>query len=78
MCEEVVERFRCQEYVPGRAESAQYLRYMMFGRDPFIEERPESPDISPGFSAWDCARVRGSEICRATPKAPGNEVRLSA
>jgi len=77
-CEEVVERFLRQEYVPGMAESALYFRYLMFGRDPFIAERPESPDASPGFSAWDYAKVRCSEICRATPMATGHEVRLSA
>ncbi len=77
-CEEVVERFLRHEYVPGMAESALFFRYMMFGRDPFIAERPESSDASAGFSAWDYAKLRCSEICRATPKAPGNQLRLSA
>ncbi|MCU0248831.1 MAG: hypothetical protein MUE61_01345 [Vicinamibacterales bacterium] len=78
VCEEVVERFLRHEYVPGMSESALYFRYMMFGRDPFIAERPELPGASPGFSAWDYARVRCSEICGGIPQAPAREIRLSA
>ena len=78
VCEEVVERFLRHEYVPGMSESALYFRYMMFGLDPFIADRPEPPGASPGFSAWDYAKARCSEICRATPKAPGSQLRLSA
>ena len=52
-----MERFLRHEYVPGMAESALFFRYMMFGRDPFIAERPESSDASAGFSAWDYAKA---------------------
>jgi hypothetical protein len=63
VCKEIVDRFLCHEYVAGMAESALYFRYMMFGSDPFIVERSESPDPSPAFSAWDYARQRCRELC---------------
>ena len=78
VCQEVVDSFLGHEYVPGMAERALYFRYMMFGQDPFIAEGPGSPDSAPGFSAWDYAKVRCSELCGARLQAPLHEVRLSA
>jgi hypothetical protein len=68
VCREVVDRFLGHEYVPGMAESALYFRYLMFGQDPFIAERPGSPDSAPGFSAWDYAKVRCGELCGERPQ----------
>ena len=62
-CREVVDRFLGHEYVLGMAERALYFRYMMFGQDPFIVERSESPDTAPEFSAWDYAKQRCRELC---------------
>jgi hypothetical protein len=78
VCTEVVDRFLEHEYVPGMSESALYFRYMMFGSDPFIVERSEAPDTSPGFSAWDYAKVRCRELCGERPHGFPQEIRLSA
>jgi hypothetical protein len=42
----------------------------MFGEDPFIAGRAESPDHSAGFSAWDYAKARCDELC-AQAAGPG-------
>ena len=78
VCREVVDRFMGHEYVPGMSASALYFRYMMFGQDPFILEGPGSPASATGFSAWDYAKARCSELCGARHQAPLHEVRLSA
>jgi hypothetical protein len=78
VCQELVDRFLGHEYVPGMTERALYFRYMMFGQDPFIAEGPGEPASAPGFSAWDYAKVRCSELCGAQPQAPLHELRLSA
>jgi hypothetical protein len=63
VCREMVDRFLRHECAPGMPASALYLRYMMFGKDPFIVEHSEAPDTSPGFSAWDYAKARCEELC---------------
>ena len=77
-CREIVDRFRRHEYVPGMPASALYFRYMMFGRDPFLMSGADGADARPGFSAWDYARQRCSELCDAPSREPDFEVRLSA
>ena len=78
VCREIVDRFLRHEYVPGMAASALYFRYMMFGRDPFLVNGADETEVQPGFSAWDYARQRCSELCDAPEPAPALEVRLSA
>lgn len=77
-CREIVDRFLRHEHVPGLPASALYFRYMMFGRDPFVVTGPDEIEMQPGFSAWDYARARCSELCDAPPQEPAVEVRLSA
>jgi hypothetical protein len=36
---------------------------MIFGKEPFIVEDPESPDTSQGFSALDYAKARCEQMC---------------
>ena len=63
VCSEIVDSLLRHECVPGMPASALYFRYMIFGKEPFIVEDPESPDTSPGFSALDYAKVRCEELC---------------
>ena len=63
VCREIVDRFLRHECASGMPASAVYFRYMVFGKEPSIVEYPESPDTSPGFSAWDYAKVRCEELC---------------
>ena len=63
VCKEIVDRCLRDEYVPGMSASALYFRYTMFGDDPFIVDRSESPGASGHFSAWDYAKVRCGELC---------------
>jgi hypothetical protein len=69
MCREIVDQFLRCEYVSGMPASALYFRYMMFGEDPFIVDRSGPPDPSPGFSAWDYAKVRCQELCAPASEA---------
>jgi hypothetical protein len=66
---EMVDRFLRHECAPGMPASALYLRYMMFGKDPFIVEHSEAPDTLPGFSAWDYAKARCEELCSSPANA---------
>jgi hypothetical protein len=68
-CRDIVDQFLRCEHVPGMPASALYFRYMMFGEDPFIVDHSEPPDPSPGFSAWDYAKVRCQELCAPAPEA---------
>ena len=77
-CQEVVDRFLRHEHVPGMTASALYFRYMMFGHDPFLVNGADGTEALPGFSAWDYARQRCSELCEAPPQASALDVRLSA
>lgn len=63
VCREIVDRFLRHECAPGVPASTVYFRYMMFGKEPSIVEHSESPDTSPGFSAWDYAKARCEELC---------------
>ena len=78
VCKEIVDRFLRHEHVPGMPASALYFRYMMFGRDPFLVNGTGEAEAQPGFSAWDYARQRCTELCDAPPLEPSLEVRLSA
>ena len=78
VCKEIVDRFLRHEHVPGMPASALYFRYMMFGRDPFIVNGADGGETLPGFSAWDYARQRCTELCDAPSQEPDFEVRLSA
>jgi hypothetical protein len=78
VCKEIVDRFLRHEHVPGMPASALYFRYMMFGRDPFLVHRADGAEARPGFSAWDYARQRCTELCDAPSREPDFEVRLSA
>ena len=78
VCKEIVDRFLRHEYVPGMPASALYFRYMMFGREPSVVNCTDEVETQPGFSAWDYARQRCSELCEAPPREPAVEVRLSA
>jgi len=62
-CKEVVDRFLRHEHVPGMPASSLYFRYMMFGLDPFLVDDANGAEAQPGFSAWDYARQRCSELC---------------
>ena len=68
VCREIVDRFLHHECASGVPASAVYLRYMMFGKEPSIVEYAESPDTSPGFSAWDYAKARCEELCSRNPE----------
>jgi len=59
---------------PGKTAEALYGYYTMFGDDPFIVEISDSPDTSPGFSAWTYAKARCEEICSlpSTSFLPGS------
>ena len=63
VCREIVDSSLRYECVPGMPASALYVRYMIFGKDPFIVGDSESPDTSPGFSALDYAKARCGELC---------------
>jgi len=58
-CQRIVDDFLEGEYKPGMPSAELYDRYCSFGEDPFIR--------GPGcdFSAWDYARQRCDELCRA-------------
>jgi len=70
VCQEAVDRFLGQEYVPGMAERALYFRYMMFGRDTCIVDGAESVDRLPGFAGWEYAKLRCVELCARASGAP--------
>ena len=70
VCKEIVDRFLRHEYVPGMPASALYLRYMMFGRNPFLVDGADESELVPGFSAWDFARVRCQELCAGAIQTP--------
>jgi hypothetical protein len=63
VCREIVDRFLRHECASGVPASTAYFRYMMFGKEPSTVEDSESPDTSPGFSAWDYAKARCEEPC---------------
>jgi hypothetical protein len=69
-CEEIVDRFLRHEYVPGMQASALYFRYLMFGRDPCIVDPSASADPSPGFAAWDYAKLRCVDVCARASETP--------
>jgi len=78
VCKEIVDRFLRHEYVPGMPARALYFRYMVFGRNPSLVNCSDETELQPGFSAWDYARQRCTELCDAPSQEPDFEVRLSA
>ena len=56
---QIVDEFLEHAYEPGMTEDYLWMKYTMFGEDPFIvgEEVPER------FSAWDYAKERCKDIC---------------
>ena len=70
-CKRLVDNCLTEAYVSGMPAQKLYFYYTMFGDDPFIVERSDSPDTSPGFSAWTYAKARCEELCSRPP----NEIR---
>jgi hypothetical protein len=56
----IVDEFLEQHLLPGMTSKELYEGYVGFGEDPFI-----IPAGEPAFSAWDYARTRCLELCRA-------------
>ena len=74
VCQRIVDRCLLDVYVSGMPAEKLYFSYTMFGEDPFIAELSDSPDTSPGFSAWTYAKARCEEICSlpSTSFLPGS------
>ena len=66
-CQRLVDQCLEEGYAPGKPAEALYGYYTLFGDDPFIVELSDSPDTSPGFSAWDYAKARCQELCAQPP-----------
>ena len=60
-CKAIVDEFIAENYSEGMSADDLYAGYVMFGEDPFISPEPEGVH----FSAWDYAKQRCSEICKA-------------
>jgi hypothetical protein len=69
-CTRLVDACLQEGYAPGKTAEALYGYYTMFGDDPFIVELSNSPDTSPGFSAWTYAKARCAELCPHQPDKP--------
>ena len=67
-CKRLVDDCLEEGYAPGKTAEALYRYYTMFGDDPFIVELSDSPDTSPGFSAWTYAKARSEELCSRPPQ----------
>jgi hypothetical protein len=78
VCKEMVDRFLRHEYVAGMPASTLYLRYIMFGRDPFIVNAADGGEAQPGFSAWEYAKARCVDLCRDVPVSAPEGVALTA
>ena len=68
--ERLVDACLAEGYAAGKTAEALYGYYTMFGDDPFIVELSDSPDTSPGFSAWTYAKARCEELCSRPPEEP--------
>lgn len=77
-CKEMVDRFLRHEYVPGMPASTLYIRYIMFGRDPFIVDVADGAESQPGFSAWEYAKARCVDLCGDLPGSSAAGVALTA
>lgn len=64
-CRRIVNEFLLQNHKPGCSAEELYELYTMFGEDPFIIGKPECH-----FSAWNYAKQRAEEICRAPTENP--------
>ncbi len=62
---EIVDEFLLQNHKPGCSSEDLYVMYTMFGEDPFIIGEPAC-----SFSAWNYAKQRAEEICRAPAHKP--------
>ena len=67
-CKRLVDLCLEAGYKAGKTPEALYGYHTMFGDDPFIVEIADSPDTSPGFSAWDHAKARCEELCSRPPQ----------
>jgi hypothetical protein len=74
VCREIVDSSLRYECAPGMPASALYVRYMIFGKDPFIVGDSESPDTSPGFSALDYAKARCEDLCSRHAEMNGQHI----
>ena len=78
VCREMVDRFLLHEYVAGMPASTLYVRYIMFGRDPFIVNVADGSEAQPGFSSWEYATARCAELCGAMPVVAGDDAAPTA
>lgn len=69
-CKRLVDACLEEGYAPGTTAEALYGYYTMFGDDPFIVDTSDSPDTSPGFSAWTYAKERCKKLCPDRLAAP--------
>jgi hypothetical protein len=59
-CQKIVDEFLAGSYKPGMTPEELWEGYAHFGEDPWIST--EDPECR-GFSSWDYARARCTEIC---------------
>lgn len=59
-CRKIVDRCLGEDYAPGMTAETLWMRYTMFGDDPWIAGGDGG---TKHFSAWDYARERAAEIC---------------
>lgn len=58
-CKRIVDDYLASAYEPGMSAESLYRSYTMFGDDPYIISDEEE-----GFSAWEYAKGRASEIAQ--------------
>jgi hypothetical protein len=62
-CKSMVDEDLTNSHEPGMTAAALYTAYTMFGDDPFVVAPLGAEGVT--FSAWDYAKQRSAEICRA-------------
>jgi hypothetical protein len=60
-CRKIVDRCLEEDYEPGMTAETLWMRYTMFGEDPWIA----GDGGGERFSAWDYAKERAKEVCAA-------------
>jgi len=62
VCRRIVDEYLNAGFKEGMDATELYNSYLAFGADPFVVPGPDGA----GFSAWEYAKQRCNELCRAT------------
>jgi hypothetical protein len=65
----IVDEYLVSAYKPGMTAADLFRSYTSFGEDPFIDSAEDAEDVD--FSAWDYARQRCEDLCRAADRSRG-------